>query len=34
MERVREWGEKAGATSQELGLDTSACYTTSIIVVE
>ncbi|KAL9085075.1 MAG: hypothetical protein Q9159_004890 [Coniocarpon cinnabarinum] len=32
--RVREWGRVAGETNRELGLETSGCYKTSIIVVE
>lgn len=34
MDRVKEWGSKAMTTAQEMSLDTSTCFTTSIIVVE
>ena len=32
--RIQEWGSMAGETAQEMHLDTSNDYTTSIIVVE
>jgi hypothetical protein len=34
MDRINEWGRKAAITSEEIKLDTSDCFTTSIIVVE